>query len=185
MRVNIREVLDNCIAQGIDTGYHRAYKYTDNPSHAEMMGSIENEIWLEIDRCFDFERNLCDEVVKGFDKLEQKRMADQQIGAWLSAALEDPSTCQSMKDDINEWFKCAPQEGREPVAWIVHEDGVRGLHWRHPRNGMLKAEPLYTAPPKREWVGLTKKEFEDAIDDLYDIEDCWVAIEDKLKEKNT
>lgn len=34
-----------------------------------------------------------------------------------------------------------------PVAWIVHEDGVRGLRWSHPRNGMLKVEPLYTTPP--------------------------------------
>ena len=39
----------------------------------------------------------------------RKREADLKIGAWLSAALEDPSTCQSMKDDINEWFECTPQ----------------------------------------------------------------------------
>jgi hypothetical protein len=77
MRVKIREVLDDCIAQGIDTGYHRAHKYNDNPSHAEMIGAIEDEIWLEIDRHFDFEqcasRNVCDEVVKGFDQLEKER----------------------------------------------------------------------------------------------------------------
>jgi hypothetical protein len=40
-------------------------------------------------------------------------------------------------------------------------------------------------PPKREWVGLTKEEFEQAVDGLEDLEDCWVQIEDKLKEKNT
>jgi len=34
-----------------------------------------------------------------------KEIADEKIGKWLSAALEDPSTCQSMKDDINEWFR--------------------------------------------------------------------------------
>ena len=73
MRVNIREVLDDCIAQGIDTGYHRAYKYNDNPSRADFVGSIENEIWIEIDRHFDFERNVCSEVVEGFDHLEKKR----------------------------------------------------------------------------------------------------------------
>lgn len=73
MRVKIREVLDDCIAQGIDTGYHRAHKYNDNPSHAEMIGAIEDEIWLEIDRHFDFERNVCDEVVEGFDHLQKER----------------------------------------------------------------------------------------------------------------
>ena len=45
--------------------------------------------------------------------------------------------------------------------------------------------PLYTAPPKREWVGLTHDEFQKCVDSLEDLEDCWVAIEAKLKEKNT
>jgi len=35
------------------------------------------------------------------------------------------------------------------------------------------------------WQGLTKKEFLAAVDGLEDLEDCWVAIEAKLKEKNT
>jgi hypothetical protein len=35
------------------------------------------------------------------------------------------------------------------------------------------------------WVGLTKEEFEQAVDGLEDLEDCWVQIEAKLREKNT
>ena len=46
---------------------------------------------------------------------KRKRDADLKIGAWLSAALEDPSTCQSMKDDINEWFECTPQVHRNTM----------------------------------------------------------------------
>lgn len=58
-------------------------------------------------------------VVTALEKLKDvttnsKRQADLKIGAWLSAALEDPSTCQSMKDDINEWFECTPQEKNAP-----------------------------------------------------------------------
>jgi hypothetical protein len=45
--------------------------------------------------------------------------------------------------------------------------------------------PLYLAPPKKQWVGLTKEEFEQVVDGLEDLEDCWVQIEAKLKEKNT
>ena len=45
----------------------------------------------------------------------RKRDADLKIGAWLSAALEDPSTCQSMKDDINEWFECTPEAHRNTM----------------------------------------------------------------------
>ncbi len=29
---------------------------------------------------------------------------DEAIGGWLSAAMEDPKVCQSMKNDINNWF---------------------------------------------------------------------------------
>lgn len=38
--------------------------------------------------------------------------------------------------------------------------------------------------PRREWVGLTKTEFNEATNNLDDLEDCWIAIEAKLKEKN-
>jgi len=38
---------------------------------------------------------------------------------------------------------------------------------------------------RREWVGLTKEEFEQVVDGLEDLEDCWVQIEAKLREKNT
>ena len=44
--------------------------------------------------------------------------------------------------------------------------------------------PLYTAPPKREWVGLTdddKREFAAA---QYGWEDLLAAADAKLKEKN-
>lgn len=40
-------------------------------------------------------------------------------------------------------------------------------------------------PPQRTWVGLTKKEFQEAVEGLEDLEDCWVAIEAKIKDKNT
>ena len=38
---------------------------------------------------------------------------------------------------------------------------------------------------KREWVGLTKAEFDEAVDGKEDLVDCWTAIEAKLKDKNT
>ena len=38
---------------------------------------------------------------------------------------------------------------------------------------------------KRPWVGLTRQEFEQETNGLEDLEDCWIAIEAKLKDKNT
>lgn len=37
---------------------------------------------------------------------------------------------------------------------------------------------------EREWVGLTREEFEEAVEGLEDLYDCWAQIEDKLKDKN-
>ena len=52
------------------------------------------------------------------------------------------------------------------------------------RNGRkyITTEP----EPRRNklWVGLTRAEFEEATDGLEDLEDCWMAIEVKLKDKN-
>jgi hypothetical protein len=110
---------------------------------------------------------------------------------------------------------------QEPVAWIT--DGGKGELWWH-RSSKFDEEgnligsnqddiPLYTAPPKKEWVGLTDEEVMVAayragfdIHEDYDSEDdpeklhWWSAdgetcndsllklrdfIEAKLKEKNT
>lgn len=91
--------------------------------------------------------------------------------------------------DVDEMFK--DMGVQEPVAWMgfeafTDEDGLISERkflntWD---NG--KGIPLYTAPPRREWQGLTDEEIEDA---------CWTevdqrlrsfarAIEAKLKEKN-
>lgn len=37
---------------------------------------------------------------------------------------------------------------------------------------------------KRTWIGLTKKEFQEAVEGVEDLEDCWVAIESALRSKN-
>ena len=78
-------------------------------------------------------------------------------------------------------------EKQEPVAWMfVNTDG-ECEQIEYSKNCPIPDDPsitpLYTAP--RQWQGLTKKEFLAAVDGLEDLEDCWVAIEAKLKEKNT
>jgi hypothetical protein len=53
------------------------------------------------------------------------------------------------------------------------------------RNELLEAlKQMLASTAPRQWQGLTKKEFLAAVDGLEDLEDCWVAIEAKLKEKN-
>ena len=78
----------------------------------------------------------------------------------------------------------------EPVAWFS----------KRPNNTLaIKIvgkptegdwEPLYTAPPQREWVGLTDEEIDKLMPychnefDLNEFRDFAQAIEAKLKEKN-
>jgi hypothetical protein len=69
MRPKIRQILEECIELGIEHGIKVAHKYVDEPPHDFMAESIDNSIWFEIDQRFDFERNVCDEVVEGFDHL--------------------------------------------------------------------------------------------------------------------
>ena len=89
------------------------------------------------------------------------------------------------RDDISP--KKPHQEKQEPMAWmhkfiegnvITHIPADIG---RHPE----RWTPLYTSPPKREWVGLTAYE----IQEIHSGNQHWgnfaCAIEEKLKEKNT
>jgi hypothetical protein len=84
---------------------------------------------------------------------------------------------------------------QEPVAWLVRDyvDGFRYVSSTENPSGTIAglSEPLYTAPPKREWVGLTDEE----IDEIYKQnhnqygEDTTGEyereLEAKLREKNT
>jgi hypoxanthine phosphoribosyltransferase len=103
------------------------------------------------------------------DQEGKTRAADEAITA-LKAALAQPV--------------------QEPVACVQDLDEVKRKHLVYEK-GMDWKDPLYTTPPKREWVGLTKEEvrqcgFAVPFDGAQD----WAlrfykAIEAKLKEKNT
>ena len=78
----------------------------------------------------------------------------------------------------------AAQPAQEPVAIFDERLGRPILLSSAP---MLEdGQPLYTTPPKREWVGLTEEEREQHRNDwhsnIHDKE--FYAIEAKLKEKN-
>ena len=87
---------------------------------------------------------------------------------------------------------------QEPVAWVSNADFVEGQYvegrkrrvWWECEKGV--GIPLYTAPSKREWVGLTGVDIHEVVskkwwdwEDAFDIEGFSYAIEAKLKEKNT
>ena len=87
------------------------------------------------------------------------------------------------------------QPEQKPVAWLVSDAQGRYATIRDPAPyGEEVYKPLYTAPPKREWVGLTDEErvqaFVGAGLELayldYDVDmKISKVIESRLKEKNT
>jgi hypothetical protein len=92
---------------------------------------------------------------------------------------------------------------QEPVAWrYKYPDGVWQFSNGERVNGSdpIKSQPLYTAPPKKEWVGLTEEEIisigntanlkakatsKGIIIHPEGIKKFYQTIEAKLKERNT
>ena len=88
-----------------------------------------------------------------------------------------------------------PQPEQQPAAWGIantrptEKQSLMMVTLDEPEPSHLVV-PLYTAPPQREWQGLTDEEYdamaEDHVTDCYfDTLEYAKAIEAKLKEKNT
>ena len=86
-------------------------------------------------------------------------------------------------------------EKQEPAAWLIQYKTRHDIVWGaapglRSNDQILGMEPLYTAPPKREWVGLTDEEFK-FIASKYSLptqtgmEYFKDELEAKLKEKNS
>lgn len=69
----------------------------------------------------------------------------------------------------------------EPVAWMSDSD----VGFYKEEFGNYPCVPLYAAPPRREWVGLTDEEKYDCYLKIDVWSRCVEAVEAKLREKNT
>jgi hypothetical protein len=112
----------------------------------------------------------------------------------LRAALAQPeqAECDGGQCGIGGYCKQCPktQPEPEPVAWTVSgliTDFSRDFSAYQTKT---YTRPLYTAPPQREWQGLTNEEYEAMVEQY--VTNCYFdtlkyakGIEAKLKEKNT
>ena len=101
-------------------------------------------------------------------------------------------------DRIPLFTKEALAQTQEPVAWsywqsCLNDDGTQTAPWVHrlskfkPTESIINKDvtPLYTAPPQRQWVGLTDEEVRKiCVNEWGGYEQCR-TIEAKLKEKNS
>ena len=81
---------------------------------------------------------------------------------------------------------------QEPVAIVQQEAFGKGqVLWIKPTLDVLDGTLLYTAPPQREWIGLTPKDYDSMrprvpyIVNDFTFADVAAIVEAKLKEKNT
>ena len=134
---------------------------------AYLLGNIE---WYESAQAIDF--------------------ADISIKA-ISARLA-VDVCAEKQPDVEKTAqrveKTAQQEEKpEPVAWMCLDDPERetAFTWKNGRckNCGKNRIPLYTAPPKRPWQGLTNEEAADCWS--VSAVETWRNFEAALKEKNT
>lgn len=124
-------------------------------------------------------------------------MSDKQVLKLALEALEEIHVGNMTPMAETNWIKAITaikealaEPEQEPVAmrydydgygWLYIDNGS-GSNWREK---IKNAEPLYTAPSKRKWVGLTDEEIDTwnivAPSRLRDFVRC---IEAKLREKN-
>ena len=75
------------------------------------------------------------------------------------------------------------QPEQKPVAWMREdEDCTDCIVWEQTEEHTI---PLYTAPPRREWVGLDDEEMKELRDANFDLLYGARWAERKLREKNT
>ena len=84
-------------------------------------------------------------------------------------------------------IRAALAQTQEPVAWMMPENKRNGYNMRTIIEGKKKPpigewKPLYTASPKREWVGLTDDDI--ALHDLSNYIFVVRLVEEILKERN-
>jgi len=96
--------------------------------------------------------------------------------------LENPwkAKPEGVADAIIALRQALAQLEHEPLVWMNKYGYVASF-----QNEEYK-DPLYTAPPKREWVGLTDEErFKIARDTRPYVADTMRAHEEELKRRNT
>jgi hypothetical protein len=109
--------------------------------------------------------------------------------------LEDASAEMLMETGEENYYgeaiavlRQALKTEQEPVAWIS-EGGDVSRSKRYMDEMGFKCNPLYTAPPKKEWVGLTDDDviyfrYQATFCDEFDAAFMAELIEKDLKEKN-
>ena len=103
-------------------------------------------------------------------------MSREAMQMALEALESDPISHAGLvsKKQAITALRQALETKQEPVAWLS-EGGDVSRSKRYMDEMGFKCNPLYTAPPKREWVGLTDEEVSEIIDREIGFNSCRVS----------
>ena len=132
--------------------------------------------------------------------IEAMKLALEALELWLNHKLDEDTAWEAHTALRQAIVEAEKQEQGEPVAMRYDFDGYgykyidsgSGSDWQ---TRIKDAEPLYTTPQQRTWVGLTGEEFEQLLVDAKFtrsdllmigacVEDICNMVEAKLKDKN-
>jgi hypothetical protein len=132
-------------------------------------------------------RPACIEVQRNElrDKLFEIRTSERNI---QTSDKETPESSQPTEPTIDGWPLWSGLPQPEPVAYIDVEtrnlSWAKLTRWETPTVVKMDKVPLYTAPPKKEWVGLTLQEIEYIEGMTLDRHDAIRMAAAALQEKN-
>jgi hypothetical protein len=124
--------------------------YNDqNPDFAALPEWTLAQKWANAIERGEYRTTPVEEPEKGATgpRVVRWRKASVALGAWMSAALDDPAVCDAMKADIREWFSAGePFEGMALAAtnagqvealraWITYDEGK----WADNTTGIIEA----------------------------------------------
>lgn len=102
--------------------------------------------------------------------------------------INDPTAFYRSAHAIDALRVRLEQPEQEPVAWVAYESGEKhGIDFDEDEIAKFPVGTmLYTAPPQREWQGLTNEEIMDACSAVWASHPVEVGqvVAAKLKEKN-
>jgi hypothetical protein len=113
-----------------------------------------------------------------------QHQGDVDVDDWIAAekAIKEVLAQQDAEAHLQAVADFGQLQEQEPVAWWDAKIGV--FNEKH----FDQLQPLYTSPPKREWVGLTNAEVNNVAAGCHlgnPVQDAIRKAEAKLQEKNT
>ena len=154
---------------------------TDLRKAAEQALEALETLWDILD-----DIDTASDMAKENDAWYRKRVEALQKKRWDTMITTDGYKLKG--GPVEALRQALAQPEQEPVAWFMHGELFFPSEYQPIAEPNDEAKPLYTAPPKREWVGLTDEEVDECYywkDRLWTTDELVRHVEAKLKEKNT